>query len=315
MREQYIQLDTLEERVITAMVTPFDANGRLNRDGAQELANYLVTHGSDGLVLAGTTGESPTLLAQDQLELFDVVRAAVGSEVLLMGGTGSNSTAEAVEMTAEADRRGNLDGILAVSPYYNRPSQYGIGHYYRALRSVTELPITLYNIPVRTGRAVDIDTIRGLVEADAISGLKDATGNIDMAARLHTEYGEDLSIYSGDDSLNLEFVRAGAIGAISVASHWAGNQIGGMFDAHFSGNDAEAERLHELLGESFRFESTHQDDQDRFHDTPNPIPTKVMMGLILGEAVVGRCLSPMVASPSEMQYLTQQAAMILSKLD
>jgi 4-hydroxy-tetrahydrodipicolinate synthase len=301
-------------QVLTAMITPFDERGKLNPGGAQKLASYLIAHGSDGLVLAGTTGESPTLLVEDQLELFDVVREAVGHNVPLIGGTGSNNTEEAVHLTREADRRGSVDGILAVSPYYNRPSQFGIEDYYQKLRGVTDLPITLYNIPVRTGRAVELDTISTLIEDQAIAGVKDATGDTTMAEALHQRFGADVALYSGDDSLNLAFARIGAVGAISVASHWAGEAIGQMFNAYFSGNEQQAARIQEALMPSCEFESVHSDQSGQLHDTPNPIPTKVMMTHILGPDVIGECLPPMIATPAEMDYLEARAPQVLFDL-
>jgi 4-hydroxy-tetrahydrodipicolinate synthase len=303
------------DRVLTAMITPFGPDGSLNPDGAQVLATDLVANGSDGLVLAGTTGESPTLSVEDQLYLFDVVREAVGPHVTLLGGTGSNNTAEAVDMTVEADRRGSVDGFLVVSPYYNRPPQFGMAQYYRELRDITDRPIMLYNIPVRTGRAVELDTISGLVEDGTINAVKDATGDIAMAEALQRRFGADLDIYSGDDSLNLDFARAGAVGAVSVASHWAGYEIGQMFEAYFSGDVEQAEALREALEPSCEFESVHNDESGQLRETPNPIPAKVMMAHILGSNVVGECLSPMIASPQDMGYLQERAPQILAGLE
>jgi 4-hydroxy-tetrahydrodipicolinate synthase len=302
-------------RVLTAMVTPFGPGGNLNHHAAQELAAYLVANGSDGLVLAGTTGESPTLLVEDQLDLFDVVREAVGPDVPLLGGTGSNNTEEAISLTKEATRRGSLNGILAVSPYYNRPPQSGIAHYYQQLRGVSDLPITLYNIPVRTGKLVELETISRLVDGGAVNSVKDATGTTSMVETLHERFGGDLALYSGDDSLNLAFARAGAVGAISVASHWAGRTIGRMFAAYFEGDNEQAEELETRLAPSCEFESVHEGEDGRLHDTPNPIPTKVMMTHILGAHVIGNCLPPMIATPADMDYLRQKAPWILADLD
>jgi 4-hydroxy-tetrahydrodipicolinate synthase len=302
-------------RVLTAMITPFHENGSLNHDGAQVLADYLVSHGSDGLVLAGTTGESPTLTLQNQVELFDVVRDAVGPDVPLIGGIGSNNTEEAVYMTKAATVRGSVDGLLAVSPYYNRPSQFGIKDYYHQIRNATNLPVTLYNIPVRTGEVVQLPTISALFEEGAINSVKDATGTTDMAKKLHRTYKGALEIYSGDDALNLEFAReAGAVGAISVASHWAGRIMGQMFTAHIAGDEELADRLQEVLKPSIQFESRHTDNAGVYHDTPNPIPTKVMMSNILGHEIIGDCLSPMLAEPSEMEWLKNRAAELFSDL-
>lgn len=290
--EQAVTPDnTAGPRVLTAMITPFGQSGRLNHDAAQKLAAYLVANGSDGLVLAGTTGESPTLLVEDQLDLFDVVREAVGPDVPLLGGTGSNNTEEAVSLTKEADRRGSLNGILAVSPYYNRPPQFGISHYYQQLRGVSDLPITLYNIPVRTGKLVELETISGLVDSGVVTGVKDATGTTAMVETLHERFGSELALYSGDDSLNLALARAGAVGAISVASHWAGRTIGRMFEAYFSDDLEQAESIEAALAPSCEFESVHKGEDGHLHDTPNPIPTKVMMAHILGAHVIGDCLA------------------------
>lgn len=302
------------ERVITAMVTPFHEDLSFNPDGAQELANYLIEHGSDGLVLAGTTGESPTLTVDEQLQLFEVVREAVGPEPLLIGGTGSNSTEEAVELTAMATDQEAVDGILAVSPYYNRPAQYGLSDYYRKLALATDLPIVLYNIPVRTGREVALDTIRRLVDERCIAAVKDATGSTAMAEKLHQEYGDNLIIYSGDDNLNLAFASVGAVGAISVASHWAGREMQHMFGTYFRGKVDRAAMISGALQPSGWFESVHKDAQGHEHDTPNPIPTKVMMGQILGRSVIGDCRPPMLASPEEMVYLERRAPQVLEDL-
>jgi 4-hydroxy-tetrahydrodipicolinate synthase len=214
----------------------------------------------------------------------------------------------------EADRRGSVDGILAVSPYYNRPSQFGIEDYYRQLSRVTDLPITLYNIPVRTGRVVEFDTISRLVEDGAVAGVKDATGTTAMAEALHQRFNSDLTLYSGDDNLNLAFVRVGAASAISVASHWAGQTMGRMFAAYFSGDEEQASRIEAALEPSCEFESVHIDESGNTHDTPNPIPTKVMMTHILGAQIVGTCLPPMIASPEEMAYLGRRAPQILADL-
>ena len=303
-----------QERVITAMITPFDEHGRLNRGGAQKLADWLVHHGSDGLVLAGTTGESPTLVADDQLDLFRVVREAVGDDVLLIAGTGSNSTAEAVALTKRTDDQGLVDAMLVVSPYYNKPSQFGIDHYYRSVREATERPIMLYNIPGRTAALVKEETIIPLVEDNVVMAVKDATGNTDMARSLNARFGRDLTIFSGDDGLNLEFARAGAVGAVSVAGHWAGEEIGQMFGAYFLGDEARAEQIQAALEPSCRFESNHTDEDGIEHSTPNPIPAKVMMDHKLGSSVVGDCLSPMLASPQEMRYLRARAPQILANL-
>ncbi len=271
-------------RVITAMVSPFDDRGSLNQDVAAELATYLVDHGSEGLVLAGTTGESPTLTRWEEIALFTKVRDTV--EVPILAGTGSNNTTEAVEITEEVTRRELADGLLVVSPYYNKPPQDGIYNYFAAVAESTDLPIIMYNIPGRTGGdGIANETMLRLAEIDNIVGLKDASGKPDNTAELAQELPEGFLIYSGDDSLNLRLARqAGAVGAISVASHWAGEEMQSMYDSLDEGNDLLAENINRRLIDSYDFES--------FPAAPNPIPTKTMMRVLGLQVGFGR--SPMV---------------------
>lgn len=303
-----------ETQVITAMITPMRPCDSPNWEGAQELAEYLVNNGSDGLVLAGTTGESPVLTVKSQIKLFDVVREAV-PDAFLIAGTGSNSAAEAVNLTKLATEHESVDALLVVSPYYSRPPQYGIAGYYRRIGAVTDLPIILYNIPIRTGKEVSRDVIATLVDEGVVSGLKDATENTDMAASLYQEFGDALQIYSGNDADNLEYARVGAVGAISVASHWAGPAMKAMFEAYSDGNEEQAEAISSLLAESATFESSHTDSKGIFRDVGNPIPTKVMMGHILGKDVIGSCVSPVEASPEDRRYLEARAPQILEELN
>ncbi len=301
--------------VMTAMVTPFHRDGSLNLDGAQELADYLVENGSDGLVLAGTTGESPTLTMDEQVSLFVAVADAVDGRAALIGGTGSNSTLEAVELTHRATELEVLDGLLVVSPYYNRPSQNGIKRYYEAVAGATELPVILYNIPVRTGREVSFDTISELFEAEKIDAVKDATGGVDMARKLHDAYGYEIDVYSGEDAQNLDYLRVGAIGAISVMSHWAGNAMRHQFDAFLRGDVRTAEKIDALLRPSAQYESVHEWPEGVSWETPNPHPAKAMMSHILGQGAIGLCRSPMEIEDEELAYLLERAPQILDDLD
>ncbi|HRW42799.1 MAG TPA: 4-hydroxy-tetrahydrodipicolinate synthase, partial [Microthrixaceae bacterium] len=213
-------------RVITAMVTPFDDRGELDLDAAVELANWLVENGSDGLVLCGTTGESPTLTESEELVLFRTVRGAVSVPVI--AGAGSNSTATAVEQTRRASELG-VDAILSVTPYYNRPSQAGLDAHFRAVAAATDLPVILYDIPVRTGRKIDTDTMLGLAhDVPNIVGVKDASGDPTETARLIASAPSVFEVYSGDDAQTLPLLAVGAVGVISVASHWVGRQMGEM---------------------------------------------------------------------------------------
>lgn len=285
-------------RVITAMVTPFDEKS-VNFDAAQGLARYLEQNGSEGLVVAGTTGESPVLSHGEQIELVTAVREAV--QIPVIAGTGSNSTREAADLSLEVTDRQIADGLLVVSPYYNRPPQSGIEHYYKEVASYTDLPVIMYNIPVRTGRGMAWETIANLVMGvDNIVGLKDAAGNVDETAFLaHSVLkNQDFEVYSGDDALNMALWKKGAAGAISVASHWAGREMQEMYDALDKGDEEKAIKANRILEESYAFESSE--------DTPNPIPTKAMMRLILGQTI-GYCRPPLVVSEKTQRELEQTA--------
>ena len=283
--EETPQMSARFGRVITAMVTPFDDNGELDLDAAAELAGWLVDTGSEGLVLAGTTGESPTLTDSEALALFRRVRETV--TVPLLAGAGSNSTRHAVEFTKMAADTG-VDGILSVAPYYSRPPQQGIEAHFRAIAAATNLPIIIYDIPVRTGRKVATDTLLRLGrEVPNIVGVKDAAGNPAESARLTAAAPEGFELYSGDDAFTLPLLAVGAVGVISVASHWAAMQFGEMIDAFAKGDLDLARRTNAGLLESFHFESSDE--------APNPIPTKALLR-VLGLRV-GQCRLPMGEAP------------------
>ena len=272
-------------RVVTAMVTPFDADGALDLDAAATLADWLVTNGSDGLVLCGTTGESPVLSDSEEVALTKAVRQATSVPILL--GTGSNDTAYAVDASRRAAELG-VDGILVVTPYYNRPPQYGLEAHFRQIAAATDLPVVLYDVPVRTGRKLGTETIvRLLDEVDNIVGLKDAAGNPAETARVIAEVGDSIEVYSGDDALTLPLLAVGAVGVISVASHWVGRQLGEMIAAHLKGDVVQARRINASLIPSFDFEGGEE--------SPNPIPTKAMLR-VLG-LPVGQCRMPLGPAP------------------
>ncbi len=287
-------------RVVTAMVTPFDERGDLDLDAAVELANWLVENGSDGLVLAGTTGESPTLTESEELVLFRTVRDAVS--VPVVAGAGSNSTATAVEQTRRASETG-VDAILSVAPYYNRPSQAGLEAHFRAVAAATDLPVILYDIPGRTGRKIASDTILRLAhEVPNIVGLKDAAGDPGETARLISKAPAGFEVYSGDDPLTLPLLSVGAVGVISVASHWVGRQMGEMIQAFEKGDTAAAQRINAGLIESYDYETGD--------DAPNPIPTKALLR-VLG-LKVGDCRPPMGPAPAD---LSERARAVLEGLN
>ncbi len=285
--------------VLAAMVTPFDDEGVLDRKGTADLARWLVDHGVDGLVLAGTTGESPTLNDDEKLELFATVRGAV--DVPLVAGTGSNDTHHSVELTRRASEVG-VDGILAVTPYYNRPSQAGIDGHFRSIAAATDLPVVIYDIPARTGRKVDTDLLVRLArEVDNISALKDAAGDLGETARVLAEAPDDFEVYSGWDALTLPLLAVGAVGVVGVAAHWSGRQHREMIDAYHSGDVGRARLINESLLESFAYETGPE--------APNPVPTKAMMR-VLGLSV-GVCRPPLGPEPD---WLETRAEAVLASL-
>ena len=264
-------------RVVTAMVTPFNADGSLNLDGAQRLAKWLQDNGNDGLVVAGTTGESPVLTDDERLSLFAAVTEAVTIPVI--AGTGTNDTAHSVLMTKEATKLG-VAGILAVTPYYNRPPQSGIEGHMRAMAASTALPVVVYDIPARTGRKIATSLILKLAnEVSNIVALKDAAGNPAESAVLMSQAPAGFELYSGDDGLTLPFMAIGGSGVIGVATHWTGQDHQEMFALWEKGDVDGARRVNARMLESFAFETGD--------DNPNPLPSKVMMnvlGLQVGEA-------------------------------
>jgi len=259
------------------MVTPFNSDGSLNLDGARRLAKWLQDNGNDGLVVAGTTGESPVLTDDERLSLFAAVTEAVTIPVI--AGTGTNDTAHSVHMTKEATKLG-VAGILAVTPYYNRPPQSGIEGHMRAMAASTNLPVVVYDIPVRTGRKIATSLILKLAnEVSNIVALKDAAGNPAESAVLMSQAPAGFELYSGDDGLTLPFMAIGGSGVIGVATHWTGQDHQEMFALWEKGDVDGARRVNARMLESFAFETGD--------DNPNPLPSKVMMnvlGLQVGEA-------------------------------
>src|SRR5918999_968965 len=241
-------------RLLTAMVTPFDDKGAVDLDGAAKLARWLVDHGSDGLVVAGTTGEGPVLTDDERLDLFRAVREAV--TVPLIAGTGTNDTAHSVELTRKAAET-RVDGVLAVVPYYNRPSQAGLARHFRAVAEASSLPVMIYNIPFRTGRQLDTDTLLQLArDVPNIVSVKDSVLNPAGTARLVAQAPGGFEVYNGDDSLTLPMLSVGAVGLISVASHWAGEQIAEMVTSFEKGDVLTARSINARLLESYAFQST-----------------------------------------------------------
>jgi 4-hydroxy-tetrahydrodipicolinate synthase len=224
------------------MVTPFTSDGEIDHQRAWDLARHLVSNGSDTLVVAGTTGESPTLDDREKLALFKtVVDAVAGKEARVVAGTGSYDTRHSVEMTERAGELG-VDGVLAVTPYYNKPEQAGLYEHFRAIADVG-VPVMLYNIPGRTGRLIEIETLSRLADHSNIVAVKDAVENLDFTSRTVNEI-PGLPVYSGQDSLTLPMLSVGAVGVVSVIAHLAGPQVRAMVKAAHAGDYDEARRLH-----------------------------------------------------------------------
>ncbi|HYA44538.1 MAG TPA: 4-hydroxy-tetrahydrodipicolinate synthase [Acidimicrobiales bacterium] len=270
--------------VLCAMVTPFDEKGLLDRNGAARLARWLLDNGNDGLVVAGTTGEAPVLSDEERLELLRAVRAAVAAPVI--AGTGTASTQHSIELTKAAAAAG-ADAVLAVTPYYNRPSQAGIEAHFRAIAGASHLPVIAYDIPRRTGREIKAETMLKLAAEGVLVGLKDAAGSPAATAALIARAPAGFEVYSGDDSMTLPLLAVGAVGVISVASHWAGREMSEMVTAFAKGDTEAARALNARLIDSWEYQSSD--------DAPSPVPTKAMLG-VLG-LPGGGCRLPMGPVP------------------
>jgi len=272
-----------------AMVTPFGPGGELDLGAAVALARWLAEHGNDFLVLSGTTGESPVLTDSEKDELWREVTSAV--TVPVVAGTSTADTRHSIELTKLA-RRAGVAGILAVTPYYNRPSQSGIEAHVRAVSDAAgDLPVLLYDIPVRTGRKVSKDLIVGLARDQVIVGVKDATANPAGTAALVAEAPGDFELYSGNDADTLPLLAIGAVGTISVESHWAGELVSEMISAFGKGDVERAREVNARLIPSHEFQSSE--------DAPNPVPAKAMLRM-MGQKV-GHCRLPMGVEPDGLE--------------
>lgn len=256
-------------RVLTAMITPFNQNGEVDYAVAEELADHLVRHGTDTLVVCGTTGESPTLTWEEEYELFRVVQSAIAGRGKVMAGTGSNSTREAISATQKAAKLG-LEGSLQVVPYYNKPPQSGLYAHFSAIAQANpDIAIMLYNVPGRTSQNILPETVARLAELPNIVAIKEASGNLDQASQIRRMTPPSFSLYSGDDSLTLPLLAVGGKGVVSVASHLAGNELQQMVQAFEAGNTETARDIHLKLMPLFK----------ALFVTTNPIPVKAMLQL------------------------------------
>lgn len=280
-------------KVLTAMVTPFNEDLEVDYQRAQELVVRLIESGSDGVVVSGTTGESPTLTKKEKLNLFRAVVEAIGGKGAVIAGTGSYNTAESIELTKEAEKTG-VDGLLLVAPYYNKPSQDGLYRHFKEIAGATSLPAIIYNIPGRTGVNISVDTMVKLAEIDNIVGVKESSGNLAQISEIFEKTPADFLIYSGDDALTLPVLSVGGVGVISVAGHIAGRKINEMVTAYERGEVGKAAEINAGLGPLFR---------TLFINT-NPIMVKTACNLV-GLKVGGLRLPLVEASEKETEIMRE----------
>ncbi len=289
-------------RVLTAMATPFLPSGEVNYPVAEKLASHLVDHGTDTVVVCGTTGESPALTWDEEYALFKAVKNAVGGRAQILAGTGSNSTEEAIEATQKAAKLG-LDGSLQVVPYYNKPPQAGLaGHFEAIAQSVPDLPIMLYNVPGRTSCNLLPETVARLADISNIVAIKEASGNLDQVSEISRICPAEFEIYSGDDSLTLPMLSVGAVGVVSVTSHLAGDQLQKMVRAYETGNVSEAKALHLQLIPLFKV----------LFSVTSPIPLKI--ALELQGWSVGCCRPPLCKGSTELEQAVKKTLSQLNLL-
>lgn len=277
-------------RLLTAMATPFDGEGRVDLETTARLALHLVESGTEGIVVTGTTGESPTLSDQEKLSLYRTVVETVGDRASVIAGTGSYDTAHSVHLSQEAQAVG-VDGLLLVTPYYSRPPQNGLEAHFSAIADAVEVPCLLYDIPSRTARMIEVPTMARLARHPRIVGVKDAT-DIAHTAAVRAAVPDDFAVYAGDDVSVLSVMAIGGVGVVSVAAHVAGRQIRAMIDAFCDGKVEEAARAFVRLAKLF----------EALFVEPNPIPLKAALRLIGIEAGVPRL--PLVeAQPGTVEAL------------
>lgn len=233
-------------RVSTAMVTPFDKKGHIDFAKTTQLVNYLIENGTESLVIAGTTGESPTLSKEEKLALFDHVVKVVNKRIPVIAGTGSNNTYASIELTKKAEHLG-VDAIMIVAPYYNKPNQEGLYQHFKAVAEATSLPVMVYNIPGRSAVNIHPDTIIRLSKIANIVAVKEASGDLNAMTHIVANTDDDFVLYSGDDSMTIPVLSIGGVGVISVASHVIGNQLQEMVKAFFNGENEKAAKMHQQL--------------------------------------------------------------------
>jgi 4-hydroxy-tetrahydrodipicolinate synthase len=255
--------------VVTAMVTPFRQDHSLDIEGAEILASNLLDNGTDSIVVAGSTGESPTLKHKEKVDLFRAVIDVAKGRGKVICGTGTYSTAETIELSREAEEAG-ADGLLLVTPYYNKPPQRGLLEHFATVARAVSLPIIAYNIPGRTGTRIEHDTLLQMSEVSNIVGVKDSTGDFQAISKLITEAPPEFEVYSGDDWATFGYMCLGAVGVVSVAAHVVGGRIHHMTDLVESGDIPAARKVHEELSPLF----------NALFITTNPIPVKTALAIL-----------------------------------
>lgn len=286
--------------LLTAMVTPFQADKTLDPGQAARLAQHLIEIGNEGVVVAGTTGESPTLTDEEKLELFRAVVGEIGGRATVVAGTGCNDTRHSIELTKEAEKLG-VDAIMAVVPYYNRPPQEGLYNHFRAIAESTSLPVMLYNVPSRTAGNLAPETVARLAEIDNIVAIKEASGDMDQVAEIRRRTPPEFDIYSGDDSLTLPIMSVGGVGVVSVAGHLVGRRLRAMIEAFHKGDVRTATAIHLELLPIFKV----------MFVTTNPIPVKAavnMLGLDVGP------VRPPLAAPTDAEQTAIRSILMESGL-
>lgn len=290
-------------QVLTAMVTPFSHDGEVDYDATRKLVNHLIRTGTDALVVTGTTGESPTLSLEEKVAIWRCVIDTVNGRIPVIAGTGTNSTKESIELTKIAEKEG-VDGVMLVTPYYNKPSQQGMFEHFKAIAESTTLPIMLYNIPGRSVVNLEVDTIVELAKIDNIVSIKEASGNLNAMSEIIERTPDSFTLYSGDDALTLPVLSIGGTGIVSVASHIVGNDMKEMIQAFFNGEVKKAADIHRQLLPIF----------NSLFIAPNPTPVKealAMLGMSVGSVrlpLVPLTKNEKIVLQKSIQYIVDQAS-------
>ncbi len=275
-------------RMITAMITPYDKKLEVNYHKVTELVEHLIENGSEGIVVCGTTGESPVLTREEKLQLYSIVKETANGRIPIFAGTGSNNTRQTVELSREAEKLG-VNGIMLVTPYYNKPSQQGLYEHFKTVAEAVGLPVMLYNVPGRTSANLQPATVKHLSEVENIIAIKEACGDMDQVSELIRLLQGSLTVYSGDDSITLPMMAIGAHGIVSVASHIIGRQIKSMIESFINGDTSKAAKIHSDLFPIFK----------GLFITSNPVPLKAALNLMGME--VGGLRLPLVPATKDEQ--------------